>query len=337
MSVNVGTAVGYLDLDTGKFSKGLKSAQGEMQGFFNNMSKVGGAYETVGKSMVSVGKTMTKYVTAPIIGVGVASVKTAATFEQSMDKAFAIGGQKWAGSIDQVTEKAREMGRSTIYSASEAAEGFQYMALAGWDAESSMSAIEHVLKLAGAAEMDLGAASDIVTDAMTAFGLEADKTSKVMKDGIEVEVNNTQRFTDVLAQTMRSSNTDVAGLGEAFKYVAPLAGTMGYSVEDVSLALGTMANSGIKASQAGTSLRRLLLNMSKPTDDVAAAMKELDINMFNVDGSAKPLREVLESVRTSLSSGQGDVAAFQQGMTDLSAAFEAGTISEEAYNEKLWN
>lgn len=333
MSVNVGTAVGYLDLDTGKFSKGLLSAKTQLSTFSSNFEKAGTSFETVGKSMVSVGKTMSTYVTAPIVGIGVASVKTAATFDQGMSKVKAISGAT-GNDLESLRDKALEMGRSTVYSASESADAFQYMALAGWDTQEMLGGIEHVLKLAGAAEMDLGTASDIVTDAMTAFGLEADKTSKVLKDGVEVEVNNTQRFTDVLAQTMRKSNTDVTMLGEAFKYVAPLAGTMGYSVEDVSLALGTMANSGIKASQAGTSLRRLLLNMSQPTDDVATAMKELDVSMFNVDGSAKPLREVLESIRTSLSSGQGDVEAFQKGMTDLSAAFEAGTISEDAYNEK---
>lgn len=342
MSANLGSATVYIDADTSKFTSNLNKAKQEMQNFSNetssamqNMQSAGKDFESVGKSMMGAGKTLTKTVTAPIIGIGAVSVKTAAEFEQSMDKAFAIGGEKWAGSMDQLTEKAREMGRSTIYTASESAEAFQYMALAGWDVEQSIAAIDPVLKLAGAAGMGLGRTSDIVTDSMTQFGLSAEGTTKVIgKDGLVKEVSNAQMFTDVLAQTMRSANTDVDQMGEAFKYIGPLAGQMGYSIQDVSLALGTMANAGIKSTQAGTSLRRMIQNMGADNEQTAKAMDILGISMYNVDGSAKPLRDVLNDLRSSLSSGKGDTKGFQEGMAELSKAFDEGSISEEEYNKR---
>lgn len=334
MAVNLGTAVGYLDLDTSKFSSGFKSAMSDLKTFTSGTTSATDKFASLGSAMTSIGSTLTKNVTVPLLGIGTTCVAIAADFEKSMSKVEAISGAS-GEQMTALSAKAREMGAQTKFSASEAADAFSYMALAGWETDQMLAGIEHVLKLAGAAEMDLATASDIVTDAMTAFGLAADGTSKVMKDGLEYEVSNTQRFTDVLAQTMRKSNTDVIGLGEAFKYVAPLAGSLNYEIEDVSLALGTMANQGIKSSQAGTSLRRMLLNMIDPSDKAAAAMDALGVSMFKSDGSAKPLIDVLNTLRSSLSSGKGDTEAFKAGMTELSTAFEAGTISEERYEAKL--
>ena len=238
-------------------------------------------------------------------------------FSSSMSNVQALSGAS-EGDLARLEKKARELGSSTVFSAKEVADAFGYMALAGWDTGEMLGGIEGVLNLAAAGGMDLARASDIVTDGLTAFGLEASDATD---------------FADTLATTMSKSNTDVEQLGEAFKYVAPVAGQMGYSVEDVSLALGTMANSGIKASQGGTSLRRMLQNMISPSDKVENAMKNLGVSMFNADGTARPLIDVMEDLRDAVSSGEGDVEGFQKGLEDLSTAFENGEIDADEYDQ----
>lgn len=322
MAVSVGEAVGYLDLDISKFQSALKTAQADADSKTKSMaSTVGSNLTSAGKSITAAGSTMTRTFTVPIVAAGTACVKLSTDFEASMSKVQALSGAT-GSEYDALREKALEMGSKTKYSASEAAEGFQYMALAGWDTGEMLEGIEPILKLAGASELDLGRTSDIVTDALTAMGLEA---------------KDTARFTDVLATTMASSNTDVDQMGEAFKYAAPLCGTLGYSVEDLGLALGTMANAGIKASQGGTSLRRILMNMAKPTDQVAAAMDDLGISMFNEDGTAKSLRDVLGQLRTSMSGLTDEQKAYYAttlaGATGMSGLLAIVDASEESWND----
>lgn len=316
MSVDVGSAKGYLRLDISEFKSALKDAINESK---QGTKSIETSFADVGKNLEATGKKMTTIFTAPILAGAGAAVKLASDFEFQMDKVQAISGAT-ADEMEKLSAKAREMGSATMYSAKEAGEAFEYMALAGWDAAQATEAIEPVLKLAGAAAMDLGTASDIVTDYMTAFKMEASEAA---------------HFTDVLATTMSKSNTNVEMLGEAFKYIAPLAGNLNYSVEDVSLALGVMANSGIKASQAGTSLRRMVLNLTDPSEKTAWAMERLGLSLFNLDGSAKPLRSVLEELRSVLSSGSGDVETFKTKMTELSEAFEQGKIDEEEYEYQI--
>lgn len=321
MSVNAGTATGYLDLDITGFLAGLKTAQDEADKKTRNINtKVGQNLQTIGGSLTSAGKSLTKGVTVPIAAAGAAIIKTSADFESAMSKVQALSGAT-GNDFDALRDKAIEMGAKTKYSASESAEAFQYMALAGWGANDMLAGIEPVLKLAGAAEMDLGRASDIVTDNLTALGMGADEAA---------------HFTDVLAVTMSSSNTDVEQMGEAFKYAAPLAGTLGYSIEDLGLALGTMANSGIKASQGGTSLRRLLLNMAKPTDAVTGAMNDLGISMYNQDGSAKSLRDVLNQLRDKMSGLTEEEQAFY-GATLAGTTGVSGLMSIVNASDKDWN
>lgn len=335
VGVEVGTATGYLDLDISGFLRGLRTAQEEANKSTKSMAeRISSGFKGVGSTLTSAGSTLTKGVTTPIVGLGAAVVKTGATFESSMAKVQSISGAS-GKDFEDLTAKAREMGATTQFSASEAAQAFQYMAMAGWDTSSMLGGISGVMDLAAASGEDLGTVSDIVTDAMTAFGMAADGTSKVLKDGVETEVNNTTRFVDALAAASNSSNTNVAMLGESFKYVAPVAGALSYSVEDTAVALGLMANQGIKASQAGTSLRTLLTNMANPTDTMASAMDALGVSLENDDGSMKSLMEVMQDLREGFGEGRLSVEQFESGMQFLNSSFDSGKITEEEYESQL--
>ena len=283
MSFNVGTAIGYLDLDTSKFTKGFKSALGDLETFSKSTTGISGKLTSLGSAFTSVGSSLTKNVTVPLAGAGVAVVATASSFESAMSEVQAISGAT-GKDFEALTDKAKEMGAKTKFSASESAAALKYMAMAGWDTESMLDGLEGVMQLAAASGEDLATTSDIVTDAMTAFGLSADQST---------------RFADVLAKTSSSANTNVALMGETFKYVAPVAGAMGYNIEDASVAIGLMANSGIKGSQAGTSLKNMLTNLAKPTDQVARYMEKLNISLTDQAGNVKPLNQLLLDMRGS--------------------------------------
>ena len=317
MSVEVGSAYATLRVKLDEWNQGLETAINSLQGYG---SRLQGSMDSIGKKLTSAGKKLTTKVTLPIVGIGTAAVKTSMDFEAAMDKVASLSGAQ-GENFDRLRDKALEMGAKTMYSATESAEALQYMALAGWGTEDMLNGLEPILKLAGAAGMDLGTASDIVTDGLTAMGLSA-------KDAAH--------FADVMAVTMSKSNTDVNQLGEAFKYVAPLAGAMGYSIEDLSLALGLMANASIKASQGGTSLRRVLQNLSDPTDKVAGAMEDLGISMFNPDGSAKSLYDLMVELRESMrglsEEEQAMYASTIAGSTGLSGLLAIVNASDKDFN-----
>lgn len=317
MSVEVGSAYATLRVKLDEWNQGLETAINSLQGYG---SRLQGSMDSVGKKLTSAGKNLTKKVTLPIVGIGTAAVKTSMDFEAAMDKVASLSGAQ-GEEFDRLRDKAIEMGAQTMYSATESAEALQYMALAGWGTEDMLAGLEPILKLAGAAGMDLGRASDIVTDGLTAMGLTAQDAA---------------HFADVLAVAMSKSNTDVDMLGEAFKYVAPLAGAMGYNIEDLSLALGLMANAGIKASQGGTSLRRVLQNLSNPTDKVAGAMEDLGISMFNPDGSAKSLYDLMVELRESMrglsEEEQAMYASTIAGSTGLSGLLAIVNASDKDFN-----
>ena len=309
--INAGTAMGYLDLDTTKFKKGIQTALTELKSFDQQASS---KVTAVGSAMATVGRTMTKSVTLPLAGVGLAATKVATTFEAKMSKVQAISGATGTA-FDQLNQKAIEMGAKTKFSASEAADAFSYMAMAGWDSEAMLSGIEGIMNLAAASGEDLASTSDIVTDALTAFGLQA---------------KDSAHFADVLAQASSKSNTNVGLMGETFKYVAPVAGALGYSVEDTATAIGLMANAGIKGSQAGTALRSIMTRLVKPTDESAQAIKNLGIEVKNSDGSMKPWGETLVDLRKSFSTltdaEKAEYAALiagQEGMSGLLAIVNA--------------
>lgn len=299
MSVNMGSAVGYLELDTSKFQSGFKSALDDVNNFGKSADTLSSKLTATGKAFTTTGTTLTKSLTVPIVGLATAAVKTAADFETAMAEVQAISGAT-GEDFTKLENLALEMGRTTIFSASEAAEGLKYMAMAGWETNDMLDALEGVMLLAAASGEDLGTVSDIVTDAMTAFGLEASEAA---------------HFADVLAQASNSSNTNVALLGESFKYVAPVAGALGFSIEDTAVALGLMANQGIKAGSAGTQLRRILANMIDPTDKQAAAMEDLNLEITNADGTMKSLDEIMVDLRAGF-----------EGLTEEEQAFYAATI-----------
>lgn len=287
--LDLGTAVGYLMLDTSKFQSGFKSALNDLKTFQDNTASVTDKTKALSSAMTTTGQTLTKNVTLPLVGIGTAAVATTAKFDSSMSNLQAISGATGT-EIDSLRDKAKEMGAKTKFSASEAADAFTYMAMAGWKTGDMLDGIEGIMNLAAASGEDLASTSDIVTDALTAFGLSA---------------SDSGHFADVLAAASNNANTNVSMLGESFKYVAPVAGSLGYSVEDVSVALGLMANSGIKASQAGTSLRSSLTRMLKPTKTMTSYMQQLGIMtqdgvvtaMVNTDGSMKPLSETMTILR----------------------------------------
>lgn len=211
--------------------------------------------------------------------------KVGTDFESGMSQVEAISGAS-ASQLEQLTNKAKELGHSTKFTATQVANAMNYMAMAGWDAEQMLSGIDGVLSLAAASGGDLGETSDIVTDALTAFGLKAEDVG---------------HFSDVLAAASASANTNVSMLGESFKYVAPLAGTMGYTIDEVAENLGIMANSGIKASTAGTSMRTMLTNLTSGVTLTSAAFGEMKISAANADGSMKGLNALLGELRTAFS------------------------------------
>lgn len=287
----------------------------------------------IGENLTSAGEKMLP-VTAAVTGLGTAAVKTAADFDAQMAKVSSISGATGKDLTD-LEAKAREMGAQTKFSAKEAGEAMEYMAMAGWKTGDMLNGIEGIMNLAAASGENLASTSDIVTDAMTAFGLSAEGTTKIVKDGFTKEVANATHFADVLAAASSNSNTNVSMLGESFKYAAPVAGALGYSVEDTAVALGLMANSGIKASQGGTALRTMLTNLAKPTDTVESAMKYLNISLSNSDGSMKSLKELMEDLRKSFGECKMSTAEFNSKLAELSEQHESGTLTDKKYEKAV--
>ena len=275
----ISTAIQFID----GFTKPSKEVINSMRSMGNEAIKAGKQIQSAGKTITSVGSTLTKAITVPIAGVATAAVKTAADFEAAMSEVGAISGAS-AQDLATLTAKAKEMGATTSFSASESAEAMKYMAMAGWKTADMTAGIAGIMNLAAAAGEDLGTTSDIVTDGLTAFGMSAKESG---------------RFADVMAAASTNANTNVTMLGESFKYCAATAGAMGYNIEDISVALGVMANAGIKGSTAGTTLKNVIANMAKPTDAQAAVMQKLGISLTDGSGNMKSFAEVMNNLRSS--------------------------------------
>ena len=256
------------------------------------------------------------------------TINTQKDFEAAMSQVQATSGAD-DSELEQLTKKAEEMGATTKFTASDSAEAMNYMAMAGWKTEDMLDGITGIMNLAAAANEDLGTTSDIVTDALTAFGMSA---------------SDSGHFADVLAQASANANTNVSMLGESFKYVAPVAGAMKYSVEDVSLALGLMANASVKGSQAGTSLKTSIANMAAPTDKMQGAMDKYGISLTKRNGEMKSFKEVLDMLRANLgglSETEQTAAAStifgKEAMAGMLAIINASTEDYEKLTQAIYN
>lgn len=258
-----------------------KAADKSSQKFKNMATSLSNISSKAGK----LGNSLMLKVTTPISIAGGKMLKTAADFESGMSEVAAISGA--AGQdLESLGQKARKLGKETGLGAGKSAEALKYMAMAGWDTSQMLGGLEGVMNLAAASGEDLGLVSDIVTDAMTAFGLSAEEST---------------HFADVLATASSAANTNVAMMGDTFKYVAPVAGALGFSMEDTAVATGLMANSGVKAGQAGTALRGMFSKLVKPTSEAQGIMNQLGISLTDSQGKMKPFKTIMEDMRAGFS------------------------------------
>lgn len=283
------------------------------------IANAGEGLKKFGSGVSDVGKSLTRNVTVPMVGLGGAIIKTTADFDAQMSKVRALSKAS-AEDFELLRNKAREMGEKTKYSATEAAEAMEYMALAGWDTTQMLGGIEGIMNLAAASGEELALTSDIVTDALTAFGLQAEDAAD---------------FADLLAQTAASSNTNVAMMGETFKYAATTLGPMGYTAEDTALAIGLMGNAGIKASQAGTALRGLMSRMAKPSDEVASAMNRLGLSLSNDEGEMYSFYDIMVKMRESFTHINMPLDEFNEKINELDQQLEDGTLTQKKYDKAL--
>ncbi len=299
----------------GSFGSGISKGLRDAEPAFRQL-------ERVSEATFNAIKTGAELSAAAIAAITTASIAVGSDFEEQMSTVQAISMAS-GDDMGRLNEKARELGESTKFSAAEVGQGFEYMAMAGWRTEEMLDGIEGVLSLAAASGEDLGEVSDIVTDAMTAFGLGADQVGE---------------FADILAAASSNANTNVSMMGETFQYVAPVAGALGYEIEDTAVAIGLMANSGIKASQAGTALRSMFSRLSKPTKEVRSAMDALNLSLTDQDGNMKSFLELQKDLRTGFAGmseiQKAEVAAKLAGQDAMSGVLAIANSSDEDF-EKL--
>ena len=274
-----------LEREIVKTESKLKAAEKELKRFgtvgLQQAAAVGAKMKSVGQNIASVGRSASMYITMPLTLMGGAAARTTADFDSAMSKVQAISGATGA-EFDKLRAKAREMGANTKFSATESAEALTYMSMAGWKTKDMLSGLEGIMNLAAASGEDLATTSDIVTDALTAFGLTAADSG---------------HFADILAAASSNANTNVGMMGETFKYAAPIAGALGYSAEDTAQAIGLMANAGIKSSQAGTSLRSIMTKLSQDFTISGKAIGDVTVATTNADGSMRSLNDILADSR----------------------------------------
>lgn len=267
-----------------QLEKGLKNLKGTINsalpGASKTLSTFAKGFDKVGDLVTEAGKKVSIFTTG-VAAIGTYAINAGKNFESQMSKVSAISGAV-GNDLIALKNKAKEMGSTTKFSATEAGQAFEYMSMAGWKTEDMLNGIEGIMNLAAASGEDLANTSDIVTDALTAFGLAASDSS---------------HFADVLARASSSSNTNVSLMGETFKYVAPLAGSLKYSIEDTAVAIGLMANAGIKGTQAGTALRSMITRLTDPPKDAAQSLEKLGFSIKDSNGNIKPLNTSLKELR----------------------------------------
>lgn len=300
-------ADGKIVIETGLDTKGIETG----------LKKV----SSIAKTGIATTVTAISGMSTALAGVAGYSIKVGSSFEAGMSKVQAVSGAS-NEQLQRLSDKAKEMGATTKFSATEAADAMNYMAMAGWKTEDMLNGIDGIMNLAAASGEDLATTSDIVTDALTAFGLSA---------------SDSTHFADVLAAASSNANTNVSMMGETFKYVAPVAGSLGYSAEDCAVAIGLMANSGIKASQSGTALRSMFSRLAKPSKEVKEAMEKLNISLTDSHGNMKSLDTLMGDLRNSFSglseSEKAEMASSLAGQEAMSGLLAIVNASDADFNK----
>lgn len=272
---NLGTARGRIEIDASGAVKGFQDSEKAAAGFVGGLEQHSRSLDRAGKALVGIG-------VAAIGGLGVA-VKTAANFEQSMNKVAAVSGVTGA-EFDALREQAKELGRTTAFSASEAAEAMYFLSSAGFDVAEMMTAMPGILDLAAAGNLDLATAADIASNILSGYGFEAEEIGRV---------------NDVMAGTFKNANTNVAQLGDAMKFVAPVASASGVSFEEAAAAIGKLSDAGIQGGMAGTTLRGIISALEKPTGQAADAIERLGIKTHDSSGMLLPLADIVGQLEES--------------------------------------
>lgn len=302
-----------IEKNSRKAGDAVKEMTKKLDGASKGLSSISDKFGNIGTKL-SLG------ITTPLTLLGKKSFNLFNDFSAEMSEVAAISSAS-TDEIEKLTKVAREMGATTQFSASDAASALKFMAQSGWDTNKMVSGLPGVIKLAAASGEDLALSSSILTGTMTAFGMSADKSA---------------RFADVLAQAANASNTGVAEMGETFKYAAPIAGSLGYSIEDVAIATGLMANANIKGGQAGTTLRAALTNLVKPTKDMQSAMDRYGISLTDSQGKMLPFMDVMENIRSGLGglseAEQANAAATLFGQQAMSGMLAIVNTSERDFN-----
>lgn len=284
--------------------------------------QMGKKFQEAGKQMTSAGKTLSTYVTAPVLGLGAVAFHTASSFDDSMRKVKAISGAT-GDEFKQMTDLARELGRTTRFSASEAAEGMQYLAMAGFSTSEVMESIDDMLNLAAAGAIDLGTAADIASNVLTGFNLEASEAGRVA---------------DVLAKASASSNTDIIQLGEAMSYVAPLAAAMGISMEETAAIIGKMSDAGVQGSRAGTALRGALTRLADPTSEVAGVLEKYQLTLADIDPTTQSFTDIIDRLsKAGLSTADAMALFGQEAGPGMIALLSAGSDAIREQTKMLEN
>lgn len=297
--ISAGTVVATLVLNSNPFTASLQSAKAQLGTFADSSNTASTRIGALGAAASTVGTSMTKNMTVPILGIGAAAIKAGSDFEAQMSRVKSISGAT-GNDFKRLNDSAIELGSSTAFSASEAAQGMENLASAGFSTNEIISAMPGMLNLASASGESLAASSEIAAGALRGFGLAASESGHVA---------------DVLAKNAAATNAAVGDTGEAMKYIAPVAHSMGLSLEEVTAAIGEMSNQNIKGSQAGTTLRSALTSLAAPSKQAATLMKQMGFNAYDSHGKMLPLKDIIGNLQNSMK-GMNDQQK-QQAITTI--------------------
>ncbi len=328
MNISAGTIMAYMDLDMSSFNSAIDMAGEQLSGFASG--GVADALGSIGAAAETAGRALTMHITGKLLDVGQAALQVGMDFDASMSNVYGLMSSLnlSQAQMDALRDTAREMGATTKFSASEAADAMGYMALAGWDDAQVIAGIPGVLNLAAAANMDLAKASDIVTDTMTPFGMAADRAGEAA---------------DVFAYAQANSNTTVEALGEAMKYAAPTADAFGMTLQDTAAAMGVLANAGIKGSQGGTTLNAMLRDMKNNAKNGAIAIGKTKVALTNADGSYRSYAAIIRDIdkaTSSMTASQRDAALGaifgDESLKGILATLKQGPDALDAMTEGMY-